>query len=163
MNNGALMMNGSLRKCWMRSLCMPARIALFAFTTTFLVVPLTSLTAATEGAKSREVAVTDRLSRVKAQSPATAQDGLAASAALRAAVTLDNILRHLAALQVIADENGGTRAAGTAGHEASVDYVAEQLREAGYQVSFEAVEIPIVRDSNRTRGAATSTDGADGN
>src|SRR3954452_6658541 len=146
MNNGALMMNGSLRKCWMRSLCMPARIALFTFTTTLLVVPLTSLTAATEGAKSREVAVTDRLSRVKAQSPAAAQDVLAASAALRTAVTLDNLLRHLAALQAIADANGGTRATGTAGHEASVDYVAGQLREAGYQVSFEAVEIPIVQE-----------------
>ncbi|UEM21326.1 M20/M25/M40 family metallo-hydrolase [Skermanella mucosa] len=141
-------MTGSLRKCWPRSLRMPACTAFFTFMTTLLAVPLTSLTAAAEGAKPGEGGVVSRrLSAVKAQSSAAAQDGLAASAALRAAVTSDNIMRHLAALQAIADENGGNRAAGTAGHEASVDYVAGQLREAGYQVRFETVEIPVVQET----------------
>ncbi len=43
--------------------------------------------------------------------------------------------RHLIAFQRIADRNGGNRAAGTPGYEASVDYVAKQLRQAGYKVS----------------------------
>ena len=39
---------------------------------------------------------------------------------------------HLAALQRIADANGGTRAAGTAGYAASRDYVVRVLEKAGY-------------------------------
>jgi aminopeptidase S len=42
---------------------------------------------------------------------------------------------HLQELQRIADENGGNRAAGTPGYEASVDYVAGVLRDAGFAVS----------------------------
>ena len=144
-------MTGSLRICWPRLLRMPACTALFAFTTTLLAIPLASPVAVAEGVKPDEVAVTGHSSAVKSQSPAAAHDGLAASAALRAAVTPDNIVRHLAALQAIADENGGNRAAGTAGHEASVDYVAGQLRQAGYQVRFEAVEIPIVQETQPPR------------
>jgi hypothetical protein len=56
---------------------------------------------------------------------------LTASEALRAAVTVDGMVVHLAALEEIADAHGGTRAAGSPGHEASVDYVAGKLREAG--------------------------------
>lgn len=52
---------------------------------------------------------------------------------LRAAVTIEAVAAHLAALQQVADTNGGNRAAGTAGYAASVDYVEQQLREAGYQ------------------------------
>ena len=48
------------------------------------------------------------------------------------AVTLDGVLEHLEAFQDIADANGGNRAAGLPGYEASVDYVMEQLRAAGY-------------------------------
>ncbi len=47
------------------------------------------------------------------------------------------IARHLDALQEIADANGGERAAGTSGYEASVDYVAEQLEEMGYEVTLD--------------------------
>ena len=46
-----------------------------------------------------------------------------------------NANRHLIAFQRIADRNGGNRAAGTAGYEASVDYVAKELRRAGFKVS----------------------------
>ncbi|MFJ6619714.1 M20/M25/M40 family metallo-hydrolase [Kitasatospora sp. NPDC091335] len=41
----------------------------------------------------------------------------------------------LAALQRIADRNGGTRVAGSKGHDQSVDYVYEQARRAGLKVS----------------------------
>jgi Zn-dependent M28 family amino/carboxypeptidase len=48
-------------------------------------------------------------------------------------VTVEGLRAHLVALQQIADENGGTRASGTPGYDASVGYVVEQLREAGYE------------------------------
>jgi Zn-dependent M28 family amino/carboxypeptidase len=50
-------------------------------------------------------------------------------------VTVDGVHRHLRALQRIADANDGTRAAGTPGYDASVDYVAGKLRGAGFDVS----------------------------
>jgi aminopeptidase S len=42
---------------------------------------------------------------------------------------------HLQALQKVADEHGGNRAAGTAGFEATVDYAAGVLRGTGFEVS----------------------------
>jgi aminopeptidase S len=49
-------------------------------------------------------------------------------------------LVHLQALQKIADENGGNRAAPSPGYEASVNYVIGVLRDAGYDVSTPAYE-----------------------
>lgn len=43
--------------------------------------------------------------------------------------------RHAAALQRIADENGGNRASPSPGYEASVDYVVGVLHAAGYEVT----------------------------
>ncbi len=57
------------------------------------------------------------------------------TSALRDAVTSDAIMDHLADLQKIADNNDGTRASGTPGFGASVDYVANLLEGAGYEVS----------------------------
>jgi Zn-dependent M28 family amino/carboxypeptidase len=54
---------------------------------------------------------------------------------LRAAVTADAIMDHLAELQKIADNNGNTRASGTLGYDASVDYIASLLLAAGYEVT----------------------------
>lgn len=68
------------------------------------------------------------------------------TAALRAAVTADGVLGHLAALQAIADAHGGDRAAGSAGYDASVDYVAGRLREAGYTVRFETFDLPLFEE-----------------
>jgi aminopeptidase S len=48
---------------------------------------------------------------------------------------------HLQALQKIADENGGNRAAGSPGYEASVNYVVGVLRGAGYDVSTPSYEL----------------------
>ncbi len=50
-------------------------------------------------------------------------------------VTLKGVLEHEKALQRIADRNGGNRAAGTPGYDASVDYVEWRLERAGYDVS----------------------------
>jgi aminopeptidase S len=49
-------------------------------------------------------------------------------------------MKHLQALQKIADEHGGNRAAGTAGYDASVEYVARVLRKAGFKVSTPTYE-----------------------
>ncbi|HSK39898.1 MAG TPA: M28 family metallopeptidase [Arenibaculum sp.] len=57
------------------------------------------------------------------------------SSALEQAVTVDSLRSHLQALQAIADANGGSRASGTPGYDASVDYVAGTLAAAGYQVT----------------------------
>src|SRR4051794_29283925 len=53
---------------------------------------------------------------------------------LATAVTDSGALEHLQALQRIADENGGNRAVGTPGYNASVDYVVGVLRGAGFEV-----------------------------
>jgi Zn-dependent M28 family amino/carboxypeptidase len=49
-------------------------------------------------------------------------------------VRLEGVRAHQAALQEIADENGGTRADQTPGYTASVDYVVEVMKAAGWDV-----------------------------
>jgi hypothetical protein len=61
-------------------------------------------------------------------------------------MTLEGVREHQAALQKIADNSTdpvypGTRAAGTDGYADSVQYVAGLLREAGYDVTLDPVEI----------------------
>jgi hypothetical protein len=51
-------------------------------------------------------------------------------------VTLEGVRAHQAAFQAIATANGGTRAAGTAGYDASVDYVVDTLEAAGWSVDL---------------------------
>ena len=63
----------------------------------------------------------------------------AAAAPPPPAITRAELGEHLAALQRIADRNGGNRAAGTPGYDASADYVAERLREAGWRVRRQPV------------------------
>ena len=60
-------------------------------------------------------------------------------------VTLSGVREHQAALQAIADDNGGIRAAGTPGYEDSVEYVVQKMTAAGYNVtlnSFPFVFVP---------------------
>jgi Zn-dependent M28 family amino/carboxypeptidase len=64
-------------------------------------------------------------------------------------VTLQGVREHQAQLQKIADNNDdpfypGTRAAGTEGYAASVDYVAGQLRRAGYRVTLDPFQFQFV-------------------
>lgn len=61
-------------------------------------------------------------------------------------VTLEGVREHQAALQKIADNSTdpvypGTRAAGTVGYDESVEYVAGLLRDAGYEVTLDPVDI----------------------
>lgn len=55
------------------------------------------------------------------------------SAALRAQVGVPGMRAHLVALQRIADANGGSRASGTPGYDASARYVRDRLARAGYR------------------------------
>ncbi|HEX5254895.1 MAG TPA: M28 family metallopeptidase [Mycobacterium sp.] len=56
------------------------------------------------------------------------------ASALRDKVTTDAMMAHLSKLQDIANANNGTRAVGTPGYEASVDYVVNVLRSSGFDV-----------------------------
>jgi aminopeptidase S len=72
-------------------------------------------------------------------SNATASDR---SLAQRLAVRVSDAraVKHLQALQKIADQNGGNRAAGTSGYDASVEYVVDVLRKAGFKASTPTFE-----------------------
>jgi hypothetical protein len=70
-------------------------------------------------------------------------------------ITRAELGEHLSALQEIANEHGGTRAAGTPGDRASEDYVTDRLREAGWRVRLQPVSFPYFR----LKRAAMSIDG----
>jgi aminopeptidase Y len=55
-------------------------------------------------------------------------------------VTLEGVREHQAAFQAIADANGGTRASGTPGFDASAAYVVERMEAAGYDVTVQEFE-----------------------
>ncbi len=65
---------------------------------------------------------------------------------LLSCVTADGVFEHLDALQAIADANDGTRASATPGYDASADYVAEQLTDAGYRVTRQEFEFPFFEE-----------------
>lgn len=54
-----------------------------------------------------------------------------------ACIDADDALVHLGALQAIADANGGTRASGTPGYDASIDYVQALLDDAGFTTTLQ--------------------------
>ena len=58
---------------------------------------------------------------------------------------------HLRALARIGERHGQTRAAGTAGYDESVDYVAGRLRAAGYRVRLQVVPFPVFRERSEPR------------
>ena len=62
-------------------------------------------------------------------------------------VTVDGVLEHEKAFQAIADANGGNRAAGLPGYDASVDYVVETLQAAGWDVRTETFPFTYVGPS----------------
>lgn len=49
-------------------------------------------------------------------------------------ITVDAMFTHLRKLQEIADSHDGNRAVGSSGYDASVDYVAQLLRDKGFDV-----------------------------
>ncbi|OBK70690.1 M28 family metallopeptidase [Mycobacterium sp. 1274761.0] len=89
-------------------------------------------------------------------SPAASGAATDYAVALRNRVKVDAMMAHLTKLQEIADAHGGNRALGTAGYDASVDYVANALRDKGFDVQtpeFE-VRLPFAEDPELTVGGA---------
>jgi Zn-dependent M28 family amino/carboxypeptidase len=75
--------------------------------------------------------------RVSTAVPVATETGVAAQALgdrVTGQVSAAGATRHLVALQQIADDHNGNRAVGTAGYDASVDYVTGALRRAGFDV-----------------------------
>ncbi|MGV0850630.1 M28 family peptidase [Mycolicibacterium phlei] len=56
-------------------------------------------------------------------------------------VTVDGMVAHLQRLQDIADDHEGNRADGTAGFDATVDYIAQFLRDKGFDVTTPEFEM----------------------
>ena len=67
-------------------------------------------------------------------------------------ITVEGVREHQAALQAVADANGGTRASGTPGYTASVDYVASTLRAAGWQVTLDPFDFTFVAEPTLSVG-----------
>jgi Zn-dependent M28 family amino/carboxypeptidase len=65
---------------------------------------------------------------------------------LEKAVTVNGILQHERVFQRIANNNGGTRASGTPGYDASAAYVSQRLTAAGYDVSTQEFEFPFFQE-----------------
>lgn len=72
------------------------------------------------------------------------------SSKFRDAVTTAGILEHEREFQRIADENDGNRASGTPGYDASADYVAGKLRNAGYDVTVQPFDFPFFEEQAPT-------------
>lgn len=92
-----------------------------------------------------DVAVTERAS-AQSVSPSCGTRVNNTFAKLLECVTLEGVRAHQAALQAIADANGGTRAGGTPGYDQSVNYVVAKMTAAGYQVTlnpFNFVYVPL--------------------
>lgn len=80
-------------------------------------------------------------------------------------VTADAVQAHIERFSEIALANGGSRAAGTAGDEATAQYVASLLREAGYVVTVKRIDVesydlsePSVLERGGAGGAPVAND-----
>ncbi|NMO51914.1 M20/M25/M40 family metallo-hydrolase [Actinoplanes sp. TBRC 11911] len=82
---------------------------------------------------------------VVSAAPAAAVDNVN-SKKFRDAVTVGGILSHERVLQRIANQNGGTRASGTPGFDASAAYVKDTLKAAGLKVSQQPFTFPLFHE-----------------
>jgi Zn-dependent M28 family amino/carboxypeptidase len=78
--------------------------------------------------------------------PAAMADDISSTQGFRNAVKVADVRAHQKTLQTIANRNGGTRLAGTPGHEQSADYVYDRMGSLGYRMSFQEFEFPLVAD-----------------
>jgi Zn-dependent M28 family amino/carboxypeptidase len=81
-------------------------------------------------------------------------------------VTLDGVMEHLEAFQAIAEDNGGNRASGTPGYDASVGYVEQRLKDAGWEVTRQEFQFPFFQQissafSQAAPDEATYVEGTD--
>ncbi|WP_298585402.1 M20/M25/M40 family metallo-hydrolase [uncultured Kocuria sp.] len=73
------------------------------------------------------------------------------------AVTQQKLTQHLNAFQSIAEANDGNRASGTSGYQASVDYVVQKLRAAGYTPEVQEFTFPYFQEVTPATVAADGT------
>ncbi|MGH3362261.1 MAG: PA domain-containing protein, partial [Nocardioides sp.] len=74
----------------------------------------------------------------------------------RGEVTAAGITEHLQAFQAIGAANDNTRASGTPGYDASVDYVVDRLTAAGYDPTVQTFEFPFFRENSPSTLSQTS-------
>ncbi|MCM3688709.1 M20/M25/M40 family metallo-hydrolase [Kocuria rosea] len=67
--------------------------------------------------------------------------------AITQAVSAEQVTAHLKVLQAVTTANAGTRASGTPGYRASVDYVVGRLRAAGYAPQIQAFDFPYFAEA----------------
>ena len=79
-------------------------------------------------------------------------------AKLTECVSAAGVTEHLEAFQAIADANGGNRAAGLPGYDASVDYVVETLEAAGWNVSLDEFPFTYVGPAELEQTAPVGAD-----
>ncbi|GGS17731.1 M28 family metallopeptidase [Actinokineospora fastidiosa] len=94
---------------------------------------------------------------VAAPTASALPDGPALARNLVTKVTGAAVNRHLIAFQRLADRNGGTRASGTPGYDASVGYLQEKLTEAGFEVTREAFPFTFTQTLAQTLKAGDRT------
>ncbi len=88
------------------------------------------------------IAVTAALVTALAIAPAAGAIDKVNTKKLRKAVTVDGIMEHERALQDIAIANGGTRVAVSPGQDATVEYVMNRLKRAGYNAKKVPFDFP---------------------
>ncbi len=71
-------------------------------------------------------------------------------AKLQECVTVEGVREHQAALQAIADANNGIRTSGAPGYNASVDYVADKMSAAGYDVTVQPFDFQTFIELSQT-------------
>lgn len=120
-------------------------------------LPLTSLPAATPTPQPT-VPATPTLQLKPTPNPVPSVD----SAGLREAVDATAIRTHLEELQRIAEAHGGSRAAGTAGYDASVAYVESRLEATGYSVDRQPFSFDLDGDELSSVNLIAEREGRDG-
>ena len=85
---------------------------------------------------------TAALSLTALTGPATAKKSDNLPDKMAKKVKVDKVLDHLDEFQAIADRNGGSRYASSPDYDESVDYVADELQDAGYRVTLQ--DFPFV-------------------
>jgi len=70
----------------------------------------------------------------------------------------NGVMEHLREFQQIADENGGNRAAGLPGYDASVGYVVDALEKAGWDVTLDEFPFTFIGPSTLSQTAPVEAD-----
>ena len=82
-----------------------------------------------------------------APDPGPAPDTRSPAEKLRDGVNADGMFEHLEAWQTIANANGGNRASGFPGYDASAQYVVDQLEGAGYDATVQVFDFVLFRET----------------